>query len=357
MRVTLRVNCRATSTVGGVNRRISTLLVALAPILIFGVLLTMVTVPYVALGPGPTFDTLGEIDGTPVVDIKGADLHPTSGHLNMTTVSQRDGLTLGQALIFWAAGQDQLIPREMVYPPDKSREEINEANNRDFRESEDSAQYAALHYLKYPMAVTIDTVDEDGASHGKLQPGDAIDGVDNQPVATLDEFQELLKDTKPGDTIVVDYRRKNAPAGTAEITLGSSPNRPQGVLGVGVLDAPWAPYAIDFNLANIGGPSAGLMFSLAVVDKLTTGELNGGKFVAGSGTITGDGKVGSIGGITHKIAAADDAGATVFLVPAENCAEAKTAEVDGMELLTVDTLEQAVDSLRVLSAGGDPPRC
>ncbi|UXA19383.1 PDZ domain-containing protein [Mycobacterium sp. SMC-4] len=339
------------------NRRISTLLVALVPILIFGVVLTMVTVPYVALGPGPTFDTLGEIDGKRVVDIEGADLHPTSGHLNMTTVSQRDGLTLGQALVFWASGRDQLIPREMVYPPDKSREEIDEANNRDFRRSEDSAEYAALHYLDYPMAVTISTVDEEGPSHDKLQPGDAIDGVNNRPVASLEEFQALLADTEPGETIQVDYRRKNAPAGVAEITLGEHPDRPHGFLGIGVLDAPWAPYSISFNLANVGGPSAGLMFSLAVVDKLTTGELNGGKFVAGSGTITGDGKVGSIGGITHKIIAAEDAGATVFLVPAENCAEARSVDTDSIELLTVDTLEQAIDSLRVLSAGGEPPRC
>ncbi len=342
---------------GGVNRRISTLVVALVPILIFGVLLTVVTVPYVALGPGPTFDTLGEVDGKEVVAIEGADVHKTSGHLNMTTVAQRDGLTLGQALIFWASGRDQLVPRELVYPPDKTREEIDEANTKDFRQSEDSAEYAALQYLKYPMAVTVESIDEDGPSKGKLQAGDAIDGVNNIPVATLEQFQGLLKDTKPGDTIVVDYRRKNAPMGSTEITLGSHPERAQGFLGVNVLDAPWAPFAIDFNLANIGGPSAGLMFSLAVVDKLTTGDVNGGKFVAGTGTISGDGKVGSIGGITHKIAAARDAGATAFLVPADNCAEAKTADADGIELLKVDTLEHAIDGMRTLSAGGEPPRC
>ncbi|STZ42378.1 PDZ/DHR/GLGF [Mycolicibacterium gilvum] len=342
---------------GGVNRRISTLVVALAPILIFGILLSAVTVPYVALGPGPTFDTLGEVDGKEVVDIEGADVHTTSGHLNMTTVSQRDGLTLGQALIFWASGRDQLLPRDLVYPPDKTREEIDEANSQDFRQSEDSAEYAALHHLKYPMAVTVESIDEEGPSKGKLQGGDAIDGVNGKPVATLDQFQELLKAYKPGDTIAVDYRRKNAPMGTAEITLGKHPDRDQGILGVNVLDAPWAPFTIDFNLANIGGPSAGLMFSLAVVDKLTTGDVTGGKFVAGSGTISGDGKVGSIGGITHKVTAAQEAGATVFLVPADNCAEARTADADGIELLKVETLEQAVDGLRTLSAGGEPPRC
>ncbi|MDY6998651.1 MAG: PDZ domain-containing protein [Actinomycetota bacterium] len=339
------------------NRRISTLTVALVPIVIFGVLLWLVTVPYVALGPGPTFNTLGEVEGKEVVDIEGTEVHPTSGHLNMTTVSQRDQLSLVQALVFWASGRDQLVPRDLVYPPDRTREEVEEANTRDFRESEDSAEYAALHYLKYPMAITVESIDEDGPSKGKLQAGDAIDAVNNTPVADLEEFQALMKQTRPGDTIVVDYRRKNAPAGITEITLDEHPEGEQGFMGVNVLDAPWAPFTVDFNLANIGGPSAGLMFSLAVVDKLTTGDLNGSKFVAGTGTISGDGVVGSIGGITHKIVAAEDAGATVFLVPAENCDEARTADTDGIELLKVETLEQAIDSMRVLSAGGEPPRC
>ncbi|KMO75862.1 Lon protease [Mycolicibacterium chlorophenolicum] len=356
-RVTLRVNPPLTSTVNGVNRRIATLIVALVPIVVFGVLATTVSVPYVALGPGPTFNTLGDVDGKPVVEIEGTDVKPTSGHLNMTTVSQMDGLTLGQALIFWASGRDQLIPRELVYPPDKSRDEIDEANTKDFQQSEDSAEYAALAYLKYPTAITVQSIDEKGPSKGKLQAGDAIDAVNNKPVANLEQFGAFLETTKPGDTIVVDYRRKNSPAGTTQVTLGSRPDRPHGVLGVNVLDAPWAPFAIDFNLANIGGPSAGLMFSLAVVDKLTTGDLNGSKFVAGTGTITPDGEVGSIGGITHKIVSAKEAGASVFLVPADNCDEAKSADEKDIELLKVDTLEHAIDGLRTLSAGGEPPRC
>ncbi|MDH6196655.1 PDZ domain-containing protein [Mycobacterium frederiksbergense] len=344
---------------GGVNRRILTLLVALVPIVAFGVLLSVVTVPFVSLGPGPTFNTLGEVDGKQVVNIQGpgADVHPTSGHLNMTTVSQRDGLTLGQALALWMSGREQLLPRDLVYPPDKSKDEIDEANTSDFRKSEDSAQYAALSFLKYPAAVTVQSVTDPGPSAGKLQKGDAIDGVNGTPVANLDQFQALLKATKPGDNLVIDFRRKDAPPGVATVTLGDNPDRDYGFLGVGVLDAPWAPFDIDFNLANIGGPSAGLMFSLAVVDKLTTGDLNDGKFVAGTGTITGDGKVGSIGGITHKMLAAKEAGATVFLVPAENCTEARSEPQDGMELVKVETLNQAVDALHTLSAGGEPPRC
>jgi len=346
-----------TSTVNGVNRRIATLIVALVPIIVFGVLATTVPVPYVALGPGPTFNTLGEVDGKEVVDIEGTEVKPTSGHLNMTTVSQMDGLTLGQALIFWASGRDELIPRELVYPPDKTREEIDQANTTDFQQSENSAEYAALGYLKYPTAITVQSIDDKGPSKGKLQAGDAIDAVDNKPVANLEQFGAILDKTKPGETMTVDYRRKNAPAGTTEITLSSKPDRPHGFLGVNVLDAPWAPFSIEFNLANIGGPSAGLMFSLAVVDKLTTGDLNDAKFVAGTGTITPDGQVGPIGGITHKIMAAKEAGATVFLVPADNCDEAKTADDKGIELVKVDTLTHAIDGLRTLSAGGEPPRC
>lgn len=344
-------------TVGGVNRRVLTLLVALVPIVAFGAMLSVVTVPYVSLGPGPTFDTLGEVKGKQVVDIEGTKVHPTSGHLNMTTVSQRDGLTLGQALTLYMSGREQLVPRDLVYPPDKSKDEIDQANNKDFKRSEDSAEFAALNYLKYPAAVTVATVNEPGPSVGRLQQGDAIDAVNGKPVANVEEFTGMLKATKPGDKVTIDFRRKNAAPGVATITLGDNPDRDYGYLGVAVQDAPWAPFTIDFNLANIGGPSAGLMFSLAVVDKLTTGDLNGAKFVAGTGTITAEGKVGPIGGITHKMMAAHDAGADVFLVPADNCAEAMSAHEGRMKLLKVENLRQTVDALHSLSAGGDAPHC
>ena len=129
------------------------------------------------------------------------------------------------------------------------------------------------------------------------------------------------------------------------------------MLGIAVVDAPWAPFTIDFNLANVGGPSAGLVFSLAVIDKLTTGDLSGDKFVAGTGTIDAEGKVGPIGGISHKIVAAHDAGASVFLVPAANCDEAKSAGESGIDLVKVENLGGAVDALKSLSAGGEAPRC
>ncbi|MET0475069.1 MAG: PDZ domain-containing protein [Mycobacterium sp.] len=341
------------------NRRVMTLVVALVPIVAFGLLMSLVTVPFVALGPGPTFDTLGEVEGKQVVDIQGTEVHPTSGHLNMTTVSQSDGLTLGQALRLWMSGNEQLVPRDLVYPPDKSKDDIDKENAGDFKQSENSAEYAALDYLKYPEAVTVRSVADPGPSAGKLQEGDAIDLLNDKPVANKDEVSAILKHTKPGDPAVVDYRRKDGSLGTTTVTLGPGADRRHdyGLLGVTLQDAPWAPFKIAFNLANIGGPSAGLMFSLAVVDKLTTGDLNGGKFVAGTGTITGDGKVGPIGGITHKMYAAKEAGATVFMVPAENCDEAISAHDDGLQLIKVEDLSGAIGALKTYSAGGEPPHC
>ncbi len=168
----------------GVNRRISTLLVALVPIVAFGVLLALVTVPYVSLGPGPTFDTLGEVDGKQVVDIEGTDVHPTTGHLNMTTVSQRDNLTLGQALTLWVSGREQLVPRDLVLPAGQVQDEIDEANNPDFKRSEDSAEYAALGYLKY--AASRDGRDGHrgrGRRWASCNDGDAIDAVNGTPVS------------------------------------------------------------------------------------------------------------------------------------------------------------------------------
>lgn len=346
----------APATIPGVNRRILTLMVALVPIVAFGVLLAAVTVPYVSLGPGPTFDTLGDFEGQPVVAIDGTNTHPTTGHLNMTTVAQRDGLTLGEALTLWASGREQLVPRDLVYPPGKSRDQIDEDNTADFKQSEDSAGYAALGYLRYPPAVTVVGVNESGPATDKLRDGDAVDAVNGTRVTNVDEFTAALKMTKPGDVVVLDYRRKNAAPGSAKISLGENPDRDHGFLGVKVMDAPWAPFAIDFNLANIGGPSAGLMFSLAVIDKLTNGELAGSNFIAGTGTITTDGEVGPIGGVTHKMIAAQEAGATVFLVPTDNCYEARS-DNEGLQLVKVDTLGDAVGALHTIASGGRPPSC
>ncbi|MFM1725039.1 PDZ domain-containing protein [Rhodococcus sp. PAM 2766] len=343
------------------NRRMVTLLATLAPVLVLGVLGTTVKVPFVALGPGPTFNTLGDIDGRPVVEIEGTALDPTSGNLNMTTVAVRDKLTLFDALGLWVSGRQGLVPREEVYPPQKSKDEVQEENSAQFAKSENSAEIAALRFLNLPVAVEIGTVGEGGPAAGVLREGDRVLRVGDTPVESVEELQEAVGAAGAGSTVDITFVRDGVET-TAPVTLGSRPHADgadanRGYLGVGASTVPEVPFTIDFNLADIGGPSAGLMFSLAVVDKLSPGELNGGDFVAGTGTIDPDGDVGPIGGIPYKMIAAKEAGATTFLVPAKNCDEAVANRPDGLDLVKVESLGGAVDALADINEGRPAPSC
>lgn len=339
------------------TRRNATLLVGIILIVALGALGGVVQVPYVAEGPGPTFNTLGEVSGKQVVDVKGAQTFPTSGNLNMTTVSVNDGITLFGAVGLWVSGRYALVPRAEVYPPQKTPEQVRKQNTQAFTESENSAETAALAYLRYSK-VKVGGVVKGSPADGVLAPGDRLDSVDGKAVKTAEDVLAALADRKPGEQIPVTYRRDGGPDTTATITLAARPDdSSRGYIGITPTNAPDADFTVDFNLADIGGPSAGLMFSLAVVDKLTTGALNGGQFIAGTGTINDAGTVGPIGGIPFKMKAAREAGATVFLVPAANCAEALQRAPAGLQLVKVQSLSTAVEALQTLDAGGAPAHC
>jgi PDZ domain-containing protein len=339
------------------NRRIATLLVALAPVLALGIAGTAATVPYVALGPGPTYNTLDVVNGKQVVDIEGTPTQPTTGHLNMTTVSVRDRLTIFEAFGLWLSSDHGIVPRSEIYPPDQTRDQVDKANLADFKNSEDNAEVAALHYLKYPMSPGIGDVVANGPAKDALKPGDELISVNGIAVGSTKAVQDVVSAAKPGSDAVIVFRRGGAQQ-TATVKLGANPDDPsKGRLGVSLALLPDVPFKINFNLADIGGPSAGLMFSLAVVDKLTNDQLAGGKFVAGTGTIDADGKVGPIGGIQYKMIAAHDAGAVTFLVPADNCDEARQHAPAGLRLVKVDSIDTAVNSLEAINAGGAAPSC
>ncbi|MEU7764280.1 PDZ domain-containing protein [Nocardia sp. NPDC049190] len=339
------------------NRRILTLVAALIPVVVLGVVGSVLTVPFVALGPGPTFNTLGEVDGKQVVDVQGAQVDPTTGHLNMTTVSVRDKLSIFEAFGFWASGQHGLVPRAEVYPPGVSREEIDKSNQQDFKDSEGNAEVAALHYLKLPTVVLLRKVSDDGPANEVLRAGDELVSINGAPMTTPQDVVTTVSAQAPGTPLTVVYRRDTAEQ-TATITLGTRPGDPtKGYLGVTPGEGARPPMQVDFNLADIGGPSAGLMFSLALIDKLTPGELDGGRFVAGTGTIDQDGKVGPIGGIQYKMMAARDAGAETFLVPAANCNEAKSRIPAGLRLVRVENLTGALQSLNEINTGKDTVSC
>lgn len=307
------------------------------------------TVPYAAEGPGPTFDTLGEYRGERVVDISGAELDETEGSLDMTTVEIRTGMTLAEAVRRWLS-EDTLVPIDHFIRPGETLEEVSQRNEVLFSSSESAATIAAMTYLDKPLQVRVVGVAEDSAAEGELRDGDIIRSVDGTAVTLPIEVQETVRGKKPGDRIRLEVDREGGDR-AVDVTLGSHPEQPDvPLLGVMMDATPADGITVNYNLEDIGGPSAGMMFSLAVVDKLSEGPLNGGRFVAGTGTISVTGDVGSIGGIVHKVRAARDAGAEVFLAPSANCAEAVSRDHGDMAVLKVDTLAEAIDQMAAYDA-------
>ncbi|MFI5720143.1 PDZ domain-containing protein [Nocardia sp. NPDC051750] len=339
------------------NRRIITLLVALVPVVLLGVIGSVYTVPFVALGPGPTHDTLGEYEGREIVGVTGAEVDRTAGHLNMTTIAMRDGLTLFEALGFWVSGRHGIVPRAEVYPPGLTREEVDKSNEEEFSTSESNAEVAAMRQLNLPTAVLVHEVGDKAPAHEVLRPDDQIVSVNGTPISTPQDVVAEVSNKAPGTVLSMVIRRDGAEQ-TVNVTLGARPDdETKGYLGLTTTEAAAPPMQVEFYLPDIGGPSAGLMFSLALVEKLSPGDLDGGSFVAGTGTIDENGKVGAIGGIQYKMMAARDAGAETFLVPAGNCAEAIQRVPEGLRLVRVETLAGAVQALEDISAGGAAPSC
>ncbi|MGW5644987.1 YlbL family protein [Saccharopolyspora sp. NPDC003752] len=340
------------------NRRTWTLLTSVVLVVAFGLLGAFVRVPYVALGPGPTYDTLGMDGNVPVIGIDGQQTFPTGGHLNMTTVSVTDQLSLFGALGLWVSGRYALAPRELYFPPDKSEQEIEQENTKAFSDSQTTAETAALRYLGYPMKVLVGEIVKGSPADGVLEPGDHLLAANGKPVTDPASLKAALVGTKPGDRVEIRFRHTDQPEQVASVQLGPNPGTdPQGFLGVAAIERPDVNFDIKISLADVGGPSAGLMFTLAIIDKLTPGELNGGQFIAGTGEISPTGEVGPIGGIPFKMVKAREAGATTFLVPADNCAEAKTQAPEGLQLAKVANLDDATKALDALRGGQVPASC
>ncbi len=344
-------------TLRSVRRRTTTLTLSVVLAVVLGVVSGLTTVPFVALGPGPTFNTLGQVDGEPVVAIEGERTYPTTGHLNLTTVSVVDGITLFTALAFWLSGRRALVPRDEVFPPNLSEAEVERRNTELFQNSESAAESAALRYLGYPSEPVVEGLEDGAAAAGRLEPGDEIVAVEGVPVSSAEQVVAELADSAPGDTVEIGYRRGDGPPQTVPVVLAAGEEPGQGYLGIRVSDLAAVDFDITISLTDVGGPSAGLMFALSIVDKLTPGPLADGTFVAGTGEITSGGDVGPIGGIPFKMLKADEAGATVFLVPAGNCAEALSRAPEGLRLIRVATLDEAVDALEAMGDGRPTPRC
>jgi PDZ domain-containing protein len=322
-----------------------------------GLVGAVLPVPYVAQVPGPTYNTLGSIGTTKIITITGKTPNEVDGNLNLTTVGVTRGrLSLVQTVRGWFAKDVSVVPEDAVYPPDRTQQQTQQQNRQQFLSSEQAAEAAALGHLGYPDKVVVEGTTDGSPAAGKLQEGDAIESVAGRPTPDTATLTAVLGSVPGGTTVPVTYTRLGTP-GSTSITTRPATDRAGALLGVLVSDAPSAPFTVDIKVADVGGPSAGLMLSLGILDLVGDQDLTGGKVIAGTGTIDEKGTVGPIGGIQLKMVSAKDIGATTFLTPAGNCAEAVQAPQPGLTLAKVATLDDALTALADVRAGRTPPTC
>lgn len=320
-------------------------------------------VPYVRLAPGPTFNVIGEVNNQPVIAISGTQTFPTTGTLDMTTVREsggpRGGLTFVQAIGAWFSQSDAVVPQELLYPEDTTGEEIKERQARLFTVSESNAIAAALNHLGLPVNRQVVTagVFTDTPADGVLEPGDVIESIDGAAVESSSQVGELVRAAPIGTTFEVVVSRD----GSQETLSLASAENPEdaGVayIGISVAETFTGEFDIDLTLEDIGGPSAGMVFAIGIVDKLTAEDLLAGRAVAGSGTVNPEGVVGGVGGIRQKLIAGKSAGAELFLLPQAQCAQAEGFIPDGLTAVPVENLSEAIDVIRGWTAGQSVPRC
>lgn len=338
---------------------IAALLLALTVLIV-----AFLPVPYVKLSPGPMFNTVGSVDGIELIKITGTKTYPTTGQLNLTTVNERGGpygeLTLPEAFTGWISDKDVVLPTSDLFEPGTTKQDAQEENQVDFSSSQSAAISAALTYLKIPVTsqVRVAQVAQGAPANGTLKVGDIITAVNGTKVNKPDQVPPIIKAQKPGATATFEIIRSKTPA-TVSVVLGANPKDPtQGYLGILGSTEYHGPFPIEFGLQDVGGPSAGTMFALGIIDKLTPENLSNDQIVAGTGTISPTGAVGAIGGIQQKMYAARDNGAQLFLAPKANCSSVRSSTPEGLNVAAVETLSDAVDVLRKWRAGStDLPRC
>lgn len=312
-----------------------------------------VPIPFVTWSPGVTIDVLGTYHDQDVIEIGGVTTYPVNGRFVLTTVSVTKAdanLTLPEALLGnWLPGRD-VMPRDAVYAPGKSSAELKVVSTQNMNLAQQRAAAAAL--LQAEIAVTevpvVASVLSSGPAADALEPGDVITAVDGVAVTTVTEVRAAIRAHKIGDTVVFTALRNRQEVNATVTAAASNSLGTVPVVGIsletGYSYAPEVTYNID---PDIGGSSGGLMLALGIYDKVSPGDLAAGRVIAGSGTITGEGKVGQVGGIQQKLAGARQAGATIFLVPEGNCSALGPEPAD-LIIVKVTSLNQAIAELERL---------
>lgn len=320
-------------------------------ILLFA-LATMLPLPYALMKPGPVRDVLSEVDGTPLISIQGRETFPTSGTLDLLTVRVTGGpgsaTTVWDVLGGWVDPTVAVRPVDEVFPPDVSEKDIEAENAAEMVTSQETATAAALGELGVPVptVLTVAGFAKGAPADGQLAVDDIVESLNGEPVVDLPELREGLQGVEPGDTVQVGVTRDGDERTIDVTTLDDGDGRT--ILGVFIDPTYTFPFEVKIAIEDIGGPSAGMMFALGIVDKVTPGEMTGGERIAGTGTIDSDGAVGAIGGIQQKLYGASEAGADWFLAPTGNCSEVVGHVPDGLRVVEVATLSDAREAVEAI---------
>lgn len=317
--------------------------------------LSILPAPFAIGGPGPTFDTLSEVEGVPLVEIEGTQTFPASGELRLTTVSVARGssspFSLGRVLRGWADDASYVVPEEEVFGTPDEEDVIEEQSAQAWISSQESASVAALEALDRPVAATLEVaqVIPDSFAVGVLEPGDVIVELNGEDVPTFAALSDELSATTPGDDVTVTFERNGQTEEAAFATLDDGNGG--ALMGLGIDPDFEIPFDLTVQIDSVGGPSAGLMFSLAIMDMLTEEDELAGASVAGTGTINAAGDVGAIGGIVMKMHGAVEAGAEYFLAPLSNCDQVVGNVPAGLDVYSVETLDDAYETIVGIGSG------
>jgi PDZ domain-containing protein len=351
---------------GRLTRGNKAVLAAFFLFLVVVVLGSVVHLPYAVMSPGPTQNTLGAAangKGTPIIAISGLPTYPTDGALRFTTVRVEGGpgypVNAWDILRAWVDPAQEVLPVDQVFDPQVTQQQVAEENAVQMEGSQEEATAVALRAIgkTVPTHIAIVGLTPTSKAKGLLEAGDRLDTIDGQPLPTTQAVRDVLQKKKPGETVSITVTRK----GRAQTVVVPTVAGQGGKTALGVLlglrhDFPGK---ITIDAGAIGGPSAGLMFSLGIYDKLTPGPLAGGRQIAGTGTIDDQGQVGPIGGIRQKLAGARADGAQYFLAPADNCDEVVGHVPDGLDVFKVGTFTEARTAVEQIVKGqtASLPRC
>ena len=321
--------------------------------------------------PGPTWNVLAAVPGDDsdqsVITVTGAQTYPAEGALRMTTVSVSGcpgyPVTLFDVVGAWLSPNKTILERDQVCPPSLSQQDVEETNQAQMTSSQNTAVVAALMEtgMATRMVLTVEGTGPD-QTEGMLQKGDILTSItpaggQATPTTTYTALRELLTTIPAGTAVELGIERDGEPMTVSLTTItppdansDGSPDSEGSLLGVYLSAEADSDIEATFGLSKVGGPSAGSMFALGIVDELTPGDLTGGKDIAGTGTIALDGSIGPIGGIEQKMAGAKTDGSGYFLAPASNCADVVGNVPDGLEVYAVSTLHEAVTTVEAIAA-------